>query len=154
MRTFHHRQVDWERRKDYFRLEIFDSRGCQSPRETGRYRSFVSERTFAVSEESTERDLKLLQVLINEKLISAAQADLAKSDGAVSGMTVAEVLLARRWVNEQTLDRVAPWLKEQVPPAVVTSSNEPQRPDAVRGDSDYQQNLKVYRQLMHKILDE
>lgn len=108
-----------------------------------------------MSDESTERDLKLLQVLINEKLISAAQADLAKSDGAVSGMTVAEVLLARRWVNEQTLDRVAPWLKtEQVPPAVVISSNEPQRSDAVRGDADYQHNLKVYRQLMHKILDE
>lgn len=114
----------------------------------------MSERS-QVSEESTEKDLRLIQALVNEKLISSAQAELAKSDGQVSGMTVAEVLLARRWVSEQTLDRVAPWLKnEQAPPGVVTSSDASQRSDAGRGETDYQQNLKVYRQLMHKILDE
>ncbi len=106
-----------------------------------------------MSEESIDKDLKLIQVLIDEKLISAAQAELAKSDGAVSGMTLAEVLLARRWVNEQTLERIAPWLKESHPaPAVVTTAED--KDHNSHGDSVYQQNLKRYRQLMHKILDE
>ena len=106
-----------------------------------------------MSEESTDRDLKLIQVLIDEKLISAAQAELAKSDGEVSGMTLAEVLLARRWVNEQTLARVAPWLNEaQSAPVVVTAAED--RDSNSHGDVVYQQNLKRYRQLMHTILDE
>ncbi len=106
-----------------------------------------------MSEESTDKDLKLIQVLIDEKLISAAQAELAKSDGEVSGMTLAEVLLARRWVNEQTLDRVAPWLKEShAAPTMVTTAGDTDQNSF--GDSVYQQNLKRYRQLMHKILDE
>ncbi|HEY9678223.1 MAG TPA: hypothetical protein V6C76_09450 [Drouetiella sp.] len=91
----------------------------------------------------------MLQILLDEKLISQAQADLAKSDSEISGMTIGEVLLARRWVNDQTLDRVAPWLKDSDPaPSVVAGSN---GDDA---DGDYQQNYKRYRQLMQKILDE
>ena len=106
-----------------------------------------------MSEESIDKDLKLIQVLIDEKLISAAQAELAKSDGEASGMTLAEVLLARRWVNEPTLDRIAPWLKEShAAPAVVTSGED--KDQNSHSDSVYQQNLKRYRQLMHKILDE
>jgi hypothetical protein len=107
-----------------------------------------------VSEESTERDRKLIQVLIDEKLISAAQAELAKSDGDVSGMTIAEVLLARRWVKEATLDRIAPWLKDSPgsAPIVVTAKNPVEQNN--HGETAYQHNLKRYRQLMHKILDE
>lgn len=106
-----------------------------------------------MSEDSTEKDLRLIQALINEKLISSAQAELAKSDGQVSGMTIAEVLLARGWVNQQTLDRVAPWLKaDPAPPVVAPSTSE--RESNNTGDTDYQHNLKRYRQLMHKILDE
>lgn len=105
-----------------------------------------------MSEESTEKDLKLIQVLIDEKLISSAQAELAKSDGEVSGMTIAEVLLARRWVSEQTLARVAPWLNQsQSAPVVVTTVED--KDSNSHGDVVYQQNLKRYRQLMHKILD-
>ncbi|CAN5349306.1 hypothetical protein BH10CYA1_BH10CYA1_17020 [soil metagenome] len=90
---------------------------------------------------------------MDEKLISAAQAEMASSDVEVSGMTLAEVLLARRWVNEQTLARIAPWLKDtHAAPAVVTASED--KDQNSHGDSVYQQNLKRYRQLMHKILDE
>ncbi len=107
-----------------------------------------------MTENSNEKDLKLIQVLIDQKLISAAQAELAKSDREVTGMTLGEVLLARRWVNEETLDRIAPWLKDLRggAPGVVTAAEH--KDDETHADTGYQQNLKRYRQLMHKILDE
>ncbi len=107
-----------------------------------------------MTEEANDTDLKLIQVLIDQKLISAAQAELAKSDGEVSGMTLAEVLLARRWVDEKILERVAPWLKDTpiVAPGVVPSPESNENTDQT--ENTYQQNLKRYRQLMHKILDE
>lgn len=90
---------------------------------------------------------------MDEKLISAAQAELAKSDCEVSGMTLAEVLLARRWVTEPTLARFAPWLNQSpAAPVVVTAAED--RDSNSHGDAVYQQNLKRYRQLMHKILEE
>jgi hypothetical protein len=107
-----------------------------------------------VTEDSNERELNLIQLLIDQKLISAAQAELAKSDREVTGMTLSEVLLARRWVNAETLDRVAPWLKDigGGAPGVVTAAEH--KNDDSHADIGYQQNLKRYRQLMHKILDE
>lgn len=95
----------------------------------------------------------LIQVLIEHKIISAAQAELVTADHEVTGMTIVEVLLARRWVKQETLDQVAPWLKDSgtgpAAPAVVTP------PVRVEHQTDgYQQNLKKYRRLMHKIVDE
>ena len=97
------------------------------------------------------KDKDLIQLLVEQKIISAAQAELAKADHEVTGMTLVEVFLARRWVSEETLERVAPWLKDtpRAAPVVVTS------PEKTAPEADgYQQNLKRYRQLMHKILDE
>lgn len=82
-------------------------------------------------------------------------------------MTIAEVLMARGWVKQETLDRVAPWLNEttiakptsqtaQTAPhqAKSATKTEPQTVNPGHGESDYEHNLLVYRQLMHKILDE
>ena len=107
-----------------------------------------------MSDSQADRDLKLIQVLLAEKLISSAQADLATSDGEISGMTIAEVLLARRWVNEDTLNRVAPWLKSATQDETKAPSMVPDGAEN-NGDSDatYQQNYKKYRQIMDRILE-
>jgi hypothetical protein len=88
----------------------------------------------------------LAQLLIDSKLISEAQADLAVADQDITGLSFDEVLLLRGWVDKETLFRVAPWL------------NAPQSPgsDIIELSTSigttYQENLKVYRRLIEKIL--
>lgn len=90
----------------------------------------------------------LLNMLVERKIISAGQADVARADMQVSGMPIDEVLIARRWVTEDTLSQVAPWLKEKPAP------KEAAAPAAGEGNNSYQENLKKYRDLMHEILGE
>jgi len=54
-------------------------------------------------------------------------------------MPLDEVLIARRWVNRETLLKHAPWLNEETKEA--------------DGDA-YKANLQKYRQLMSEILGE
>jgi hypothetical protein len=88
----------------------------------------------------------LAKLLIDAKLISEAQADLAVQDQEITGLGFDEVLLLRGWVDKDTLYKVAPWL------------NTPQNPAAdiielsTSIGTTYQENLKVYRRLMEKIL--
>ncbi len=88
----------------------------------------------------------LAQLLIENKLISEAQADLAVSDQEITGLSFDEVLLLRGWVDKETLFKLAPWL------------NTPQNPtgDIIELSTSigttYQENLKVYRRLIEKIL--
>jgi hypothetical protein len=88
----------------------------------------------------------LAQLLIDSKLISEAQADLAVADQEITGLSFDEVLLLRGWVDKETLFRVAPWLNAPTNPAsdileLSTSIG-----------TTYQENLKVYRRLIEKIL--
>ncbi|HEY9775661.1 MAG TPA: hypothetical protein V6C81_17995 [Planktothrix sp.] len=116
-----------------------------------------------------EKYAKLIQQLLDQKIISAPQADIARADAEVTGMGLDEVLVARRWVSEETLHKVAPWLKNAIPrvhtdgqkvepglekaqrtsatslPAVAAPSN---------GNEDFDENLRKYRELMEKILGE
>jgi hypothetical protein len=88
----------------------------------------------------------LAQLLIDSKLISEAQADLAVADQEITGLSFDEVLLLRGWVDKETLFRVAPWL------------NAPDNPTSeilelsTSIGTTYQENLKVYRRLIEKIL--
>lgn len=88
----------------------------------------------------------LAQLLIDQKLISEAQADLAVADQEITGLSFDEVLLLRGWLDRDTLYKVAPWL------------NAPQNPTneilelSTSIGSTYQENLKVYRRLIEKIL--
>lgn len=87
---------------------------------------------------------ELARKLIEQNIVSAAQVKLALADEEVSGMTFEEVLLARRWVDEATLERLAPWVK---------SASQGSVEDIVATVSDdYNENLKQYRSLMEKIL--
>lgn len=88
----------------------------------------------------------LAQLLIENKLISEAQADLAVADQEITGLSFDEVLLLRGWVDKETLFRIAPWLNAPQNPA-----NEIIELSTSIGTS-YQENLKVYRRLIEKIL--
>ena len=98
--------------------------------------------------ESAQRPTRpgLAQLLIDSKVISEAQADLAVGDQEITGLNFDEVLLLRGWIDKDTLYKLAPWL------------GVPQNPT---GDilelgtsvgTNYQENLKVYRRLIEKIL--
>ncbi|MBI4532757.1 MAG: hypothetical protein HY711_02325 [Candidatus Melainabacteria bacterium] len=92
-----------------------------------------------------QRRRDLAKILIEQKLISPAQAQLAMVDEEVSGMSFEEVLLARHWIAEDTLERVAPWLH---------SHPEPQLTPLIKpGSQNYSDNLKQYRTIIEKILD-
>ncbi|GEM_PF-429299 len=88
--------------------------------------------------------LRLLQILLAEQIVSPAQAQLLMADHEVTGMTVDELVLARGWVSEQKLDQIAPWRKEPV------DKSKSLRVSA--GSKNYQQNFKQYRTLLERIL--
>lgn len=87
------------------------------------------------------RDQELLRTLVDNKVISQAQANLVTSDHEATGMNVEDILLARRWVSEDALNEHAPWLKE----------NESARPAATQS---YEENLRKYRLLLAELLGE
>ena len=89
----------------------------------------------------------LIKLLIENKVISSAQAQLAMADQEVTGMTFDEVLLARRWVDEATLERLAPWLSKAKSAGTAKLNISPP-------SGDYEENLKHYRRLMEQILGE
>jgi hypothetical protein len=88
----------------------------------------------------------LAQLLIENKLISEAQADLAVADQEITGLSFDEVLLLRGWVDKETLFKIAPWLN-----APSSNTNDIIELSTSIGTT-YQENLKVYRRLIEKIL--
>lgn len=99
--------------------------------------------------ESTQRPSRpgLAQLLIDSKLISEAQADLAMGDQEITGLSFDEVLLLRGWVNKDTLFKIAPWLNTPQ-----GSGDELLVELSTSVGTSYQENLKVYRRLIEKIL--
>ena len=87
------------------------------------------------------RDQELLSKLVDSKVISQAQANLVISDHEATGMNVEDILLARRWVTEEALNDLAPWLKE----------TEAARPAPTQS---YEENLRKYRLLLAELLGE
>lgn len=88
--------------------------------------------------------IRLLAILLEQKLISPAQAQLLLADQEVTGMTVDEVVLARGWITEEKLDEIAPWRKEPVESKDVLHVS--------AGSKEYQHNFDQYRALMESIL--
>ena len=87
----------------------------------------------------------LLSILVQNKIISQAQAQLVKTDIEVTGMLTEDILLARRWVKPEMLFELAPWLGEQETERVTGNDNEPR---------EYRENLRRYRQFTNEILGE
>jgi len=90
------------------------------------------------------REQELLQVLLDNKVISKGQADLVHNDHEATGMNVEDILLARRWVNEENLRVHAPWLFEKSDQIVRD----------VGAAASYDDNLKKYRLLLAELLGE
>lgn len=88
----------------------------------------------------------LAKLLIDSKLLSEAQADLALADQEITGLSFDEVLLLRGWIDKETLYRIAPWLNTPQTPI-----NDISELDTLPG-AIYQENLKIYRHLIEKIL--
>ncbi|MGH9548339.1 MAG: hypothetical protein ACRD3W_03150 [Terriglobales bacterium] len=109
---------------------------------------------------------ELIKMLIERKLVSPAQADLARADMEVNGMTLDEVLLARRWITEEALLEIAPWLlKNRFAPAATSAYDDQSAPAQAGGDgnktgnstassNNFEENLEKYRDLMDNILGE
>lgn len=88
--------------------------------------------------------LNLLQILLEQKVLSSAQAQLLLADQEVTGMTLDEVLIARGWVTVEQLDEIAPWRKQP--------ENSAGTLRVKASSKNYQQNFKQYRALMERIL--
>jgi hypothetical protein len=91
----------------------------------------------------------LLKFLLEQKVISSAQFSVAQADMAMSGLNAEDVVLARRWLTEEKLGQVAPWLKKVL-------NNQPQATAtaAPTDTSIYQKNLSEYRRLVADALGE
>ena len=88
----------------------------------------------------------LAQLLIENKVISEAQADLAVADQDITGLSFDEVLILRGWIDKETLYKVAPWL------SAAPNPNSEMIELSTSIGNDYTENLKVYRRLIEKIL--
>ncbi len=101
--------------------------------------------------DSTKRteQTDLLTFLLEEKIISSAQVTVARADIEVSGLSAADVLIARRWITEDALLQAAPWLEGLQAPAMIEAAATNKNAASA---ATYQENLKKYRRLMARIL--
>jgi hypothetical protein len=91
---------------------------------------------------------ELLALLLERKILSGAQAEVAKMDSASSGLSYADVLLARKWITEEDLN-------EFYPSAGPTNARDAANGQARKGDkgeATYEDNLQKYKQLLTKIM--
>lgn len=137
MRPHRHRSPHRQRRQNNHRIAIANQGSLGSLRQTSRHHSLLSE---PISDQNKD----LLDLLVEGKVISQAQASLVRTDHEATGMTFEEILVARSWVSEAKLGELAPKQSE------ITLS-----PDSTdRKPPTYQENLKRYRQIMAEILGE
>ncbi len=99
-----------------------------------------------MSDNASDRSKDILDLLVEKKVISLAQASLVRTDHDATGMEFEEILLARSWVSPEMLEKLAPL---QVVEAHASSSK-----DIEKKPPTYQENLKRYRQIMAEILGE
>ncbi|HEY9785638.1 MAG TPA: hypothetical protein V6D17_09575 [Candidatus Obscuribacterales bacterium] len=90
-----------------------------------------------------DQDKELLKILVERKIISEYQAQVASSDHEAMGISVADALMAHGWIKEESLKEVAPWLH-------AVDESKP----AAGEDATYNENLKRYRQIMSDVLGE
>jgi hypothetical protein len=87
----------------------------------------------------------LLEVLIENKIISSGQAQVVRTDHTATGMPIEEILMARRWANQETISKYAPAVKKTEAPKADNKSEKTEQ-------SDYEKHLKEYRSLMTEIM--
>ena len=95
----------------------------------------------ANSDLSVNRGKELLKALVEKSLLSQAQADLVEADCSATGMPVDEILSARGWVQPSVIEELMPSRQE-------TTAKK------AKVNLSYDENLKVYRNLLGEILGE
>ncbi|MBX9939818.1 MAG: hypothetical protein K2Y32_11220 [Candidatus Obscuribacterales bacterium] len=101
----------------------------------------------------------LLQAVLARSFISQAQADLVKRDSENTGMSIEEVLLARRWITEEQLSELQGGQKNSEASNAAAATKK-QVVDRVSGgiiqmggsSDDYGENLARYRSIMRDVL--
>lgn len=98
----------------------------------------------------------LLNLLIEKRVITPAQAELARSQSAATGVSPREFLVKNGWVNESTLKELAPWIYKE-PTADkqrqdTVETNESLLANTSGSSDDYEKNLARYRAILKDIL--
>jgi hypothetical protein len=98
----------------------------------------------------------LLNLLIEKRVITPAQAALARSQSVATGVTAGEFLLKSGWVTEIKLRQLAPWIfKEQTSEKKrqdTVETNESLLANTTGSSDDYEKNLARYRAILKDIL--
>ena len=93
------------------------------------------------SSKSQNQDENLLEILVSDGLISAAQAELVKQDSQNTGISLDEILIARGWVKEKALEQ---YNRSQTKVKTTVPATE----------LGYEDHLKKYRFILADILGE
>lgn len=94
------------------------------------------------------KDEELLALLLERKILSGAQVEVAKIDSVSSGLSYADVLLARKWITEEDLTEFYPAAGQKK----ARETTQEQAKEGAKGQATYQDNLQKYKQLMTKIM--
>jgi hypothetical protein len=94
------------------------------------------------------KDEELLTVLLERKVLSNAQVEVAKIDSVSSGLSYADVLLARKWITEEVLTEFYPAAGQKK----TRETTQEQANEGGKAEATYEDNLQKYKQLMNKIM--
>ncbi len=98
----------------------------------------------STTSEQEKQSEALLATLVENKIITAAQAEVVRYDFTSMGVPSWESLTVRGWVAQQVLVEQAPWLGKSLTEDSAKASER----------SIYEQNLRRYENLMREIVED
>jgi len=108
------------------------------------------------SSNSLGGEQELLNLLIEKRVITPAQAELARSQTVATGLSAGDFLLKNGWVVEAVLKQHAPWFfKEsggEKPRHNTIETNEALMANTSGSCDDYPTNLARYRAILKDII--
>jgi hypothetical protein len=94
--------------------------------------------------------------LIEKRVITPAQAELARSQSVATGLSAGDFLVKNGWVSEATLKQYAPWIFKEPGSDKqrqdTVDNNEPLLEPTAGSCDDYNKNLARYRAILKDIL--
>lgn len=97
-----------------------------------------------------------MNLLIEKRLITPAQAELARSQSVATGISPREFLVKNGWVNDATLKEIAPWVFKELTAEKqrhdTVETNESLLANTAGSSDDYEKNLARYRAILKDIL--
>lgn len=121
--------------------------------------------------------MRLAELILDLKILSEAQIELALADQETTDLPLEEVLVARGWLTKEELYGIAPWLKRadkstpasattlrpqkivpqqstktRIPQEAASKSSKQLDPPAKASPNNYAKNLAAYKELIKKTL--